>query len=70
MSKIHSILVFIISKQHMRTLIILLVLVIAIVLVVFFMFFKEDSKHIFNLFKRDQKSPDHHHRINTKYFQE
>jgi len=54
----------------MRTLIILLVLVIVIVLTVLFVFFKDDSKTMFNLFKKEKKQSDHHHRIDTKYFEE
>lgn len=54
----------------MRTLIILLVLVISIVVVVFLVFFKEDGKQIFNIFQKTKKSSDHHHVIDTKYFQE
>lgn len=57
----------------MRTLIILLALVITIVIVVLLVFFKEDGKNfrnMFNLFKKQQKSPEHHHKIHTKYFEE
>ncbi len=54
----------------MRTLIILLTLVILIVVVVLLVFFKEDSKNMFNIFKKQQKSPDLRHRIDTKYFEE
>ena len=54
----------------MRTLIILLILVILIVVVVIFVFFKEDGKNMFNIFKKQQKSPDLRHRIDTKYFEE
>ena len=54
----------------MRTLIILLTLVIAIVVVVLLVFFREDSKNMFNLFKKEQKLSVPHHRIDTKYFQE
>jgi len=51
-------------------LIILLMLVIAIVAVVLLVFFREDSNTMFNIFKKEQKSPDLHHRIDTKHFQE
>ena len=68
--KIHSIVVFIFTHKEMRTLIILLSLVIAIVVVVLFVFFKEDSKSMFNFLKKQQKPSDHHHKINTKYFEE
>ncbi len=57
----------------MRTLIILLAIVIVIVVVVLLVFFKEDTqnfRHIFNLFNKEKKSPDLHHRIDTRYFQE
>jgi uncharacterized protein YxeA len=57
----------------MRTLIILLALVIAIVIVVLLVFFKEDSQNfgnLFKLFKKQQKSSEHPHRIDTKYFKE
>ena len=54
----------------MRTLIILLALVILIVVVVLLVFFKEDSKNMFDFFKKTKKSPDLRHRIDTKYFQE
>jgi len=54
----------------MRTLIILLILVIAIVVVVLLVFFREDSKHMFNFFKKQSKPADHHHSIDTKYFEE
>jgi len=54
----------------MWTLIILLILVIAIVVVVLLVFFKEDSKSMFTMFHKEQKSPDHHHAIDTKHFKE
>ena len=54
----------------MWTLIILLVLVISIVVVVLLVFFKEDGQNIFNFLKKEKKSSDLHHRIDTKYFEE
>ena len=68
--KIYSIVVFIIIYAYMRTLIILLILVVTIVIVVLLVFFKDDSKNMFNFLKKEQKFPDHHHTIDTKYFEE
>ena len=62
--------VYFVAEKYMRTLIILLILVVIIVVVVLWMFFKDESKNIFNFLKKEQKSPDHHHKIDTKYFEE